>query len=166
MITNKTYKGTLNIDKTKIFVDTSYNFRTIEINYINRFKVRQINRNNIKMLKGNGKILIKNLGLRKLTNLFEYKGLPIFTKCVLTDTNRRKHNLYINRLSLETWDKLSGTLNIETNEEILQTWEGLTRFYEDLDFDGNNDRKTILYKQTYYDFDDDKFKQKREIRKK
>ena len=86
--------------------------------------------------------------------MFSYKGLAIISKCTLVTKDLKKHNLFVNKSNIETYDRLNGN------------WESLTRNYQDLDFDGNNNKKSYVYKRYIKDEDTNTTTQIREIRKK
>ena len=160
----KTYNGNLNIGKKIVSVDTDLEFKTIVIEFVGELKVKKIN--NLNIIKGYNKLLIMNLEKKNLTELFEYVGMALFIKCTLTDFVKTKHNLYINKHSLELWDTLNKTPEPGTNVELVQTWESLTRYWEDIDFDGNNAKKPYTHRITSYDAETNKYTEIKEIRKK
>ena len=160
----KTYNGNLNIGKKIVSVDTDLEFKTIVIEFVGELKVKKIN--NLNIIKGYNKLLIMNLEKKNLTELFEYVGMALFIKCTLTDFVKTKHNLYINKHSLELWDTLNKTQEPGTNVELVQTWESLTRYWEDIDFDGNNAKKPYTHRITSYDAETNKYTEIKEIRKK
>ena len=166
MIKEKTYTGNLNIGKKIVSVDTDIDFKVIVIHYIGQLKIRQLNRDDITTIYGNNKILIANPKNKKISELFEYKGLALFTKCILTDTSRNKHNLYINKSNLELWNTLQKTEKVGTTDGVEQAWESLTRFWEDIDFDGNNAKKPYIHRTTSYDKETKTYTTIKEIRKK
>ena len=146
----KTYTGNLNVGKKSISVDTDIDYRYIVIHYVGQMNIKEIN-SDLKIQYGNNKILIMNLKNKKISELFEYRGMALFSRCVLTDRNRRKHNLYINKSNLELWNTLQKAKKIGTENSSEQVWESLTRFWEDMDFHGNNAKKPYTYRTTSYD---------------
>ena len=129
----KTYKGNLNIGQKTISLESDIDYRCIVIHYVGQVNIKQINAGLI-IKYGNNKILIMNLKNKKISELFKYKGMAMFNKCILTDRNKREHNLYINKSNLELWNTLQKAKKIGTENSSEQVWESLTRFWEDMDF--------------------------------
>ena len=92
--------------------------------------------------------------------------MALFTKCILTDTSRIKHNLYINKSNLELWNTLQKTEKVGTTDGVEQAWESLTKYWEDIDFDGNNAKKPYIHRTTTYDKETKTYTTIKEIRKK
>jgi len=164
MIREKLYTGNLNVGKKIVSIDTNIKVKTIVIEYTGELKLKKVN--NLKIIKGYNKLLIMNLEKSNLNELFEYVGLALLTKCIVIDTNKTKQRLQINQHSLESWNALSKTIKSGTNVELIQTWESLTRFWENIDFDGNNDKKPYIYRSTSYDLENNEYTEIKEIRKK
>ena len=156
MYIQKTYYGNLNVGKEIVSLETDINYQAIEINYIGNLKPTFLLPNNYITKIGNNKIiilkLIKNNDIIK--ELFSYQGTAIINKCVLVSDNFAKYLLNINKSNLEHYIRLDGT------------WNNYTRNWEDLDFDGNNDKKSYIHKKTTYDNEARTYTTKKEIRKK
>ena len=161
----KTYTGNLNIGKKTILVDTDIDFRTIVIHYVGKMNIRGINAD-LKVVYFHNKILIMNLKNKKISELFEYKGMALFSRCVLTDRNRRKHNLYINKSNLELWNTLHKNKEVNATDSVSQVWESLTRFWEDMDFDGNNAKRPYIHRTKSWNEETRTYTTIKEIRKK
>tara|TARA_Y100000593_G_C4292312_1_gene328887 strand:- start:1125 stop:1595 length:471 start_codon:yes stop_codon:yes gene_type:complete len=150
------YIGNLNIGKQSVSLDTDINYQAIEIEYMGSMSITTLLPNNYIVSKGLKKILIVKLikDNNVITDLFTYKGLAVITKCKLIKSDLSKYNIYINKLGLEFWDRFNGE------------WDFNTANYEDLDFDGNNNKKKFQYKKTIYDEDTNQYVTIKEIREK
>ena len=162
MIKEKLYKGVLNVEEKSVYIDTDIQIRTVTIHYLGQLIVKK--QQNI--LNGNNKLLIMNFTDKKLDRLFEYKGMALFSKCIVADVKRAKHNIPINKLSLEKWNTLDKTIKSGTNLELVQSWESLTRYWENMGYNGNNNRKPYTHTFLSYDNETKKFTRNKEIRKK
>jgi|9_EtaG_2_1085328.scaffolds.fasta_scaffold00116_15 hypothetical protein len=151
----KTYTGTLNIDKEKVSLDTNIVYQGIQIEYVGTINITSLLPNDYIVSSGNNKIIIAKLikNDNNLQDLFTYKGLAIISKCILITEDLQKHILYINKSNIDTY----GMLN--------NSWDNLTRNYEDLKFDGNNNKKRYLFKRRIKDEDTGIITETREIRK-
>ena len=165
MIKEKTYTGNLNIAKKIVSVDTDIDYRCIIIHYIGQMNIKEINADLI-INDGRNKILIMNLKNKKISELFGYRGMALFSRCILTDRNRMEHNLYINKSNLELWNTLHKNKEVNATDSVVQVWESLTRFWEDMDFDGNNAKKPYIHRTTSYDKETKTYTTIKEIRKK
>ena len=161
----KTYTGNLNIGQNTISLETDIDYRTVVIHYVGQMNIKQID-SDLVIKYANNKILIMNLKNKKISELFGYKGMALFTKCILTDTSRIKHNLYINKSNLELWNTLQKTEKVGTTDGVEQAWESLTKYWEDIDFDGNNAKKPYIHRTTTYDKETKTYTTIKEIRKK
>ena len=126
-----TYKGNLNIGKEKVSIDTDINYQAIQMEYVGTINIKSLLPNNYIVSSGNNKIIIAKLTKddNNFLDLFTYKGLAIISNCILVTEDLQKHNLYINKSNIETYDMLDGL------------WDNQTRNFEDLEFDGNNNKK-------------------------
>ena len=126
-----TYKGNLNIGKEKVSIDTDINYQAIQMEYVGTINIKSLLPNNYIVSSGNNKIIIAKLTKddNNFLDLFTYKGLAIISNCMLVTKDLQKHNLYINKSNIETYDMLDGL------------WDNQTRNFEDLEYDGNNNKK-------------------------
>ena len=131
------YKGNLNIGKEKVSIDTDINYQAIQMEYVGTINIKSLLPNNYIVSSGNNKIIIAKLTKddNNFLDLFTYKGLAIISNCMLVTKDLQKHNLYINKSNIETYDMLDGL------------WDNQTRNFEDLEFDGNNNKKPYIYKK-------------------
>ena len=151
-----TYKGNLNIGKEKVSIDTDINYQAIQMEYVGTINIKSLLPNNYIVSSGNNKIIIAKLTKddNNFLDLFTYKGLAIISNCMLVTKDLQKHNLYINKSNIETYDMLDGL------------WDNQTRNFEDLEFDGNNNKKPYIYKKYVRTPETNKITQIKEIRKK
>tara|TARA_Y100000401_G_scaffold116838_1_gene123613 strand:- start:1371 stop:1841 length:471 start_codon:yes stop_codon:yes gene_type:complete len=152
----KTYTGTLNIGKEKVSLDTNIIYQGIQLEYVGTINITSLLPSNYIVSNGNNKIIIAKLtkDSDNFLDLFKYKGLAIISKCMLVTEDLKKHILYINKSNIDTYGMLDNS------------WDNLTRNYEDLEFDGNNNKKRYLFKRRIKDEDTGIVTETREIRKK
>ena len=151
-----TYKGNLNIGKEKVSLDTNIIYQGIQLEYVGTINIASLLPSNYIVSNGNNKIIIAKLtkDSDNFLYLFKYKGLAIISKCILVTEDLKKHILYINKSNIDTYGMLDNS------------WDNLTRNYEDLEFDGNNNKKRYLFKRRIKDEDTGIVTETREIRKK
>ena len=152
----KTYTGTLNIGKEKVSLDTNIIYQGIQLEYVGTINIASLLPSNYIVSNGNNKIIIAKLtkDSDNFLDLFKYKGLAIISKCILVTEDLKKHILYINKSNIDTYGMLDNS------------WDNLTRNYEDLEFDGNNNKKRYLFIRRIKDEDTGIVTETREIRKK
>tara|TARA_B100000073_G_scaffold330942_1_gene319885 strand:+ start:692 stop:1162 length:471 start_codon:yes stop_codon:yes gene_type:complete len=156
MNNNKIYKGNLNVGQKIVKVVTDINYQCIEIEYIGTINITSTLPQSYIVKNGNNKIIITKLIKDEniLSDLFSYKGRAMITKCILLTDDLKQHNIYINKLALELYNTLDGTYDfIDTN------WNHLT-------FDGNNNKKSYIYRKSTLDEENNTFTTIKEIRKK
>ena len=157
----KKYTGNLNIGKKNVSIDTDINYQAIEIKYAGTMNVSSLLPNNYILEKGSNKIIIVKMikDDNILNDLFSYRGMAIITHCIIVDANLNKYNLYVNKSNLELWNTLMG-------EKSIADWDYLTNHWEDISFDGNNNKRNYLYKKTTFDKETKTYTTTKEIRKK
>ena len=157
------------IDKHKVTLNTVENFRCLEIKFAGSIKPISLLSDNYIIHKGLNKIIIINLN--QLTSdynksyeldLFKYKGTAPITEVVLINKYKMKFVLGISRNDLDIWNVLGG-YDDDGNEE--KDWAYMTRNWEDLDFDGNNNKKYYIERIKTYDNETKTFTTTKEIRK-
>jgi len=160
----KKYTGNLNVGEKVISVDTDIIYQGIEIKYAGTINVSSLLPNNYILQKGANKIIIVKMERSNtiISDLFEYRGMAIITHCMLVEPNLNKHNLYINKHSLQLWETLMGANPSQDDMD----WDYFGENREDIDFDGNNNKRNYLYKKTIYDKETNTFTTTKEIRKK
>ncbi len=153
---NKTYDGNLYIDKNKISIETDYKYQGLEIDYKGDFSITKLLPENYIISKANNKIVIVKLikDDNNILDLFTYKGSILISQCLLVTEDLKSYYLDVNKISIETLSELNGT------------WETNTRNYEDMDFDGNNNKKPYLYRKLNYNEDSREYSTIKEIRNK
>ena len=157
----KKYTGNLNIGKKNVSIDTDINYQAIEIKYAGTMNVSSLLPDNYILEKGSNKIIIVKMVKDDniLNDLFSYRGMAIITHCMIVDANLNKYNLYVNKSNLELWNTLIG-------EKSSADWDYLTNHWEDISFDGNNNKRNYLYKKTTFDKETNTYTTTKEIRKK
>ena len=164
MSREKKYIGNLNVGEKIISVDTNIIYQGIEIKYAGTINVSSLLPNNYILQKGANKIIIVKMERSNtiISDLFEYRGMAIITHCMLVDSDLNKYNLYINKHSLQIWDNLKKASGSSENMD----WDYFGENWEDIDFDGNNNKRNYLYKKTIYDKEANTYTTTKEIRKK
>ena len=155
MYKKKTYNGNLNIGRKTVRLDTDINYQGIEIEYVGTINITSLLNNNYIVSNGNNKIIIVKMikNATVLKDLFTYKGMAMISKCMLVTEDLKTHNLYVNKSNLEFYNRLD------------TTWENLSTNWEDLSFDGNNNKKSYIYRKTTYDKEAKTYTTTKEIRK-
>ena len=168
MLKEKTYIGNLNIGKKTISVETDINYQGIEIDYVGTINITSLLPDNYMVANGNNKIIIvKTIKDNNIiSDLFSYKGMAMITRCKLATDDLKLYNLYINKSNLELWNTLQKTEKVGTTDGVEQSWESLTRYWEDIDFDGKNAKKPYIHRTTSYDKETKTYTTIKEIRKK
>ena len=147
----KKYNGLLNIDENYVSIDTNHNYHMIELRYMDIINIYSSLPKSYVIKKGRSAIVIikKESNTKIISRLFRYSGIAKIVSCkIYTDNN--EFVLPINRSALQTWESFDRTL-VQGSDDVLQVWEGLTRNYEDLEFDGWNNKRNYLY--NYFDKD-------------
>ena len=160
----KKYTGNLNIGKSVVSLDTDVVYQAIQIEYVGTINVISLLPNNYILQKGANKIIIVKMEKSNtiISDLFEYRGMAMITHCMLVDPNLNKHNLYINKSNLQLWNTLRGANASQGDMD----WAYFGENWEDIDFDGNNNKRNYLYRKTTYDKDTKTYTTTKEIRKK
>ena len=156
------------IDKHKVTLNSTKEFRCLEITFAGSIKIVSLLPDNYIINKGLNKIIIVNLNnigrttYNKLIeiDLFRYKGRSPITRIVFIDEYNIKSPLVIFREELELWNTLRNT-----NQDDFDKWAFLTRNWEDMDFDGDNNKQYYIYRKKIYDKDTKTFTTTKEIRK-
>lgn len=152
----KTYKGNLNIGQKTIRIDTNINYQGIEIEYVGTVNITSLLPSSYIVKSGNNKViiikLIKNDDI--LSDLFTYKGVAMITKCMIVTQDLETHNIYINKSNLELYNRLDGD------------YDNISKNWNDLSFDGNNNKKSYIYRKSTLDEENRTFTTIKEIRKK
>ena len=160
----KKYTGNLNIGKKVVSLDTDIVYQAIQIEYVGTIKPLSLLPNNYILQKGANKIIIVKMEKSDtiISDLFEYRGMAMITHCLLVDSYLNKHNLYINKSNLQLWNTLQAPDSSGNNMD----WAYLGEKWEDIDFDGKNDKKNYLHRKTTFDEETNTFTTTKEIRKK
>tara|TARA_B100001769_G_C22001455_1_gene538177 strand:- start:537 stop:1007 length:471 start_codon:yes stop_codon:yes gene_type:complete len=152
----KTYNGNLNIGQKTIRIDTNMNYQGIEIEYVGTINITSLLPSNYIVKSGNNKIIIIKLTKDQdiLSDLFTYKGVAMITRCMLVKEDLETHNIYINKSNLELYNRLDGD------------YDNISKNWDDLSFDGNNNKKSYIYRKSTLDKENKTFTTIKEIRKK
>ena len=167
-MTKKNYNGNLNIGKKVVSVDTDINYQAIEIKYIGTININKLLPSNYLVQSGSNKVIIIKLTHNDeiLTDLFSYRGRTLITKCIIVDKELNSYNLFVNKSNLELWNTLSRTQKSGTTDGVEQDWAYITRDWEDIDYDGVNNKYKYNHIKTTYDKENRKYITTTDIRKK
>ena len=100
-------------------------------------------------------------------DLFAYFGNATLYKCIANEgVGFYSVNLYINKLHLELWNTLSKRESLDSDEKKTQDWAYITKNWEDINFNGKNNKKSYLYNKTSYNKETNQYTTIKEIRKK
>ena len=169
MIKRKTYKGNLNIGEHIVSIDTDIEFQGIEIEYVGSMTIISLLSSDYLVKIGGNKIIIVKMSLNeeKITDLFQYKGVAMISRCRIITPEFESIKMSINKLILQLWNTLMKTQRTETGGAgTEQDWAYLGENWEDIDFDGKNNKKYYTYRKTTYDEDAKTYTTTKEIRKK
>ena len=135
---------------------TNINYQGIEIEYVGTVNITSLLPSSYIVKSGNNKViiikLIKNDDI--LSDLFTYKGVAMITKCMIVTQDLETHNIYINKSNLELYNRLDGD------------YDNISKNWNDLSFDGNNNKKSYIYRKSTLDEENRTFTTIKEIRKK
>ena len=145
-----------------VYLDTKINYQAIQLDFVNDIKYTSLLPSNYLITKGNQKIIIAKLIINDTIeeNLFKYRGTAYIVRCILVDNEFKKHNIRI-ITSRQTWEALKGN---SRNEKM--DWAYMTINWEDLNKDGNNNKRKYWDIRKSYDSDNKKITITREIKEK
>ena len=162
----KSYNGILNIGEKNISIDTKHYWMAIEITMSRPLEINSLLPDDYIVEAGRNKIIVVRVNSRKdvVYDLFEYRGIASFIKCEICLNNLQLKKLYINNSSLQLWNTLSKT--IDGSSSTQKDWAYLGENWEDLDFDGNNDKQYYTFRKQTYDKEEQSYTDIYETRKK
>ena len=143
---DKKYNGLLNIGEKYVSIDTRHKYQMIEIKYLDVMKIYSSLPKDYVIKKGRSAIVIikKTQNDKILDNLFRYLGFAKIISCKIFTSDGTEYMLPINKMALQTYEAFDKVL-VQSGDDVLQTWQGLTRNWEDLLFNGNNNQRVYLY---------------------
>ena len=164
----KTYNGNLNIGEKSVSVETDHNYQGLEIGYVGTMNITSLLPDNYIVANGNNKIIIVKTTKDDtiMTDLFNYRGKALITNCKLVKEDLTSFNLYVNKSALELWNTLSKTEMSNGAAGTKQDWAYLTRDWENIEYDGNNNKLSYIHRKTTYDKEAKTYTTVKEIRKK
>ena len=101
-----------------------------------------------------------------MTDLINYRGKALITVCKLVKEDLTSFNLFVNKSALELWNTLSKTELSNGTAGTRQDWAYLTRDWENIEYDGNNNKLSYIHRKTTYDKEARTYTTVKEIRKK
>tara|TARA_R110002012_G_scaffold40302_2_gene111055 strand:+ start:309 stop:806 length:498 start_codon:yes stop_codon:yes gene_type:complete len=164
MIKAKKIKNFITIDKQKVsYVSGNKYFRIIEFNYTGKIKIKSLLDENFVIKRNKNKILIINFSNANFSeDLFSYTGkLKIFNCNAYTPSNRVLR-LFVNQHELQQWNTFMKSKDEDGDGPI---YDSMTINWEDMDFDGNNNKSKRIHRKTIYDKETRTYTTTKEIRK-
>lgn len=155
----------INIKTEFVSIHTNRAYKIIEINYTGIMKITPLVNKFYKITNNNNKILIMYLGKENKRNLrlFKYTGTARIINCRTVDKNFISKYLYIKRNDIQLWNTLIKPLDEDGDGPI---YDSMTRNWEDIDFDGNNNKSKRIHRKTTYNKETRTYTTTKEIRKK
>ena len=155
----KKYTGNLNIGKNVVSLDTDIVYQAIQIEYIGTINIISLLPNNYILQKGANRIIIVKMEKSDtiISDLFEYRGMAMITHCMLVGPDLNKH-----KSNLQLWNTLQAPDSSENNMD----WAYFGENWEDIDFDGKNNKKNYLHRKTTFNKETNTYTTTKEIRKK
>ena len=137
----------LNITKNIISIEGFHNFRCIEIHYLNKMNIFTLLPDTYIVKKANNRIIIINMNPIDLSitnnnkelDLIRYSGSALIQRAFFYDESTYKISMLIKNVQRDFWN----TLGVEEGN---MEWDYITRFWEDLDYDGNNNKRSVLHR--------------------
>ena len=166
----------LQIYKNKISLKNIFSFRALEIYYHRHINISTLLSQEYVVKKSSSKILIINLGnidseirVRNFNTISEhkhvnnieeldlltYRGEALIEKCYYYNATGGKSPLFIDRIRKDFWNNLINDY----------TWESITTNWEDLNYDGNNNKLNVLKRTKVVDKEAKTTIIKKELRK-
>ena len=164
MIKQKNITSFINIDKQKVsLISNNKYFRVIEFSYTGNIKIKSLLDENFVIKSNKDKILIINFSNALFSeNLLSYKGqLKIFNCNAYTPSNRVL-KLFVNQQELQQWNTFMKSKDEDGDGPI---YDSMTINWEDMDFDGNNNKSKRIHRKTIYNKETRTYTTTKEIRK-
>ena len=142
----KSYYGKLIIGEKIVSIDLNESFSILKIQYLGQINIRSYLPKGYKIIKKNNNFIFINnrrYSNRKITNLFSYKGTAIITKCFVFDVLKQRYSIPIDKRALELWSTLYGST--DNNTFVKYKWEDTTRNWENIEFNGKNNRRNKIH---------------------
>ena len=145
------YNGSLYVGENYVEIKTDINYQMIQIKYYGYMGIYSSLPDNYVIRNGKSAILIIKKTNDNYTEkkLFRYKGYAKIVSCSVYDKNNDKHKIMINKSAIMTWDSMSVIKDAKsTGSSLIYKYDTLTRNWEDMIFDGNNNKKNYIYIKT------------------
>ena len=157
----------LKVGEEIVSIQTSEEWKGLQIQFKGKVEINSVLPQDYIVESGVNKIIIAKFNERDevLSDLFKYKGELNILSCIMVSDNLKSTNIHIDRSSLQLWNKLYGSVNRES-KMILKDWAYLGENWEDLDFDGNNNKYSYTYRKQVYDKESKTYTEIKELRKK
>ena len=168
LIEKKTEKSAiLKVGEEIVSIQTSEEWKGLQIQFQGKVEINSVLPEDYIVESGVNKIIIIKFNKRDevLSDLFKYKGELNILSCIMVSDNLKSTNIHIDRSSLQLWNTLYGSVNREF-KMILKDWAYLGENWEDLDFDGNNNKYSYTYRKQVYDKESKTYTEIKELRKK
>ncbi len=172
MINRKPINGYIKINQYDVEIETDINYQAIEISFNGIMDIQPLIGKNYIIKKGYNKIIIAKLNYDYaiVSKIFKYRGIANINSCTLIDKDYNKYNIYVDKSILQIWNRLKGYVvkYSESNPDnnVKQDWAYLTRNWEDIEFDGNNNKYSYIHVKTNKNVGTGTHSITREVRKK
>ncbi len=165
MIKNAKTQNHIKIQKKTISISALETFKMIVIEYIGELKINTLLSKNYKFIRSNQKLWIHNTYKNKniVQDLFDYRGTALITRCTMYDFENNKINLNVDKTAVQIWNNLHGINQLEGFKTY--DWDTLTTNWDDMDFDGKNNKIKYIHRSAEK-ASDGVITKTREIRKK
>ena len=157
----------LKVGEEIVSIQTSEEWKGLQIQFKGKVEINSVLPQDYIVESGVNKIIIAKFNERDevLSDLFKYKGELNILSCIMVSDNLKSTNIHIDRSSLQLCNTLYGSVNRES-KMILKDWAYLGENWEDLDFDGNNNKYSYTYRKQVYDKESKTYTEIKELRKK
>ena len=172
MINRKPINGYIKINQYDVEIETDINYQAIEISFNGIMDIQPLIGKNYIIKSGYNKIIIAKLNYDYaiVSKIFKYRGIANINSCTLIDKDYNKYNIYVDKSILQIWNRLKGYVvkYSESNPDnnVKQDWAYLTRNWEDIEFDGNNNKYSYIHVKTNKNVGTGTHSITREVRKK
>ena len=157
----------LKVGEEIVSIQTSEEWKGLQIQFKGKVEINSVLPQDYIVESGVNKIIIIKFNKRDevLSDLFKYKGKLNILSCIMVSGDLKQTTIHIDKSSLQLWNTLYGSVN-KKGETVLKDWAYLGENWEDLDFDGNNNKYSYTYRKQVYDKESKTYTEIKELRKK
>tara|TARA_R100001530_G_C4267669_1_gene142256 strand:- start:193 stop:726 length:534 start_codon:yes stop_codon:yes gene_type:complete len=157
----------LKIGEKIVSIQASEIWKGLQIEFQGKVEINSLLPDDYIVESGVNKIIIVKFNKRDevLSDLFKYKGKLNILSCIMVSGDLKQTTVHIDKSSMQLWNTLYGSVN-KKGETVLKDWAYLGENWEDLDFDGNNNKYSYTYRKQVYDKESKTYTEIKELRKK